>query len=263
MYIAEQQLLASAVGLAVRGYRPYAATFAAFLTRAHDFLRMAAVSGTDLCIVGSHCGVEIGADGPSQMGLEDIAMLRSIHGSTVLYPSDATSAAALTLTMADLEGISYLRTTRGAYLVLYGPDEDFPVGGSKVWNEGPDDAVTLVAAGVTLHESLAAATDLASRGIPTRVIDLYSVKPLDAETLRRAAAETRLVVVVEDHHPEGGIGEAVAAVLAETPGRARFAHLAVRRLPGSTSTAESLEAAGISAERIAAAVHEQLALLQP
>jgi transketolase len=258
MYIAEQQLLASAVGLAVRGYRPFAATFAAFLTRAHDFLRIAAVSGVDLCIVGSHCGVEIGSDGPSQMGLEDLAMLRAVHGSTVLYPADATSAAALTLAMADLEGISYLRTTRGAYPVLYGPDESFPVGGSKVWHEGPEDAVTLVAAGVTLHESLAAAKDLAARGIPTRVIDLYSVKPLDAATLRRAAAETRLVVAVEDHHPEGGIGEAVAAVLAETPGGARFAHLAVRTLPGSTTTAEALDAAGINAEHITATVADSV-----
>jgi transketolase len=255
-------MIASAVGLAVRGYRPFAATFAAFVTRAHDFLRIAAVSGADLCVVGSHCGVEIGADGPSQMGLEDIAMLRGVHGSTVLYPADATSAAALTFAMAELEGISYLRTTRGAYPVLYGADEPFPVGGSKVWREGSEDAVTLVAAGITLHESLAAAEDLAARGIPTRVVDLYSVKPLDAATLRRAAAETRLLVAVEDHHPEGGIGEAVAAVLAEAPGRARFAHLAVRTLPGSTGTAEALDAAGISAERIAATVREQLALTQ-
>src|SRR6185437_14252569 len=158
MYIAEQQMIATAVGLSVRGYRPFAATFAAFLTRAHDFLRMAAISQADLCIAGSHCGVEIGADGPSQMGLEDIAMMRAIQGSTVLYPSDATSAAALTLTMADLPGISYLRTTRGGYPVLYGPDERFPVGGCKVWGERPDDVVTLVGAGVTLHECLSAAT---------------------------------------------------------------------------------------------------------
>jgi transketolase len=263
MYIAEQQLLASAVGLAVRGYRPFAATFAAFVTRAHDFLRIAAISGVDLCVVGSHCGVEIGPDGPSQMGLEDLAMLRCVHGSTVLYPADATSAAALTLAMADLEGISYLRTTRGAYPVLYEPDEPFPVGGSKLWHEGPDDAVTLAAAGVTLHESLAAAEELAAHGIPTRVIDLYSVKPLDAATLLRAAAETRLIVAVEDHHPQGGIGEAAAAVLAETPARARFAHLAVRTLPGSTGTAAALDEAGISAAHIVAAVREQLAQTRP
>src|SRR5947207_15122560 len=158
-------MLATAVGLAVRGHRPYAATFAAFLTRAHDFIRMASVSGVSLALCGSHCGVEIGADGPSQMGLEDIAMMRSVHGSTVLYPSDATSAAALTSAMADVEGISYLRTTRGAYPVLYPPQEPFPVGGSKTLRSGPEDRVTLVGAGVTLHECLAAADELAGEGV--------------------------------------------------------------------------------------------------
>ncbi|MBS2961429.1 transketolase [Actinocrinis puniceicyclus] len=253
MYIAEQQMIATAVGFSVRGYRPFAATFAAFLTRAHDFLRMASISQADVCVVGSHCGVEIGADGPSQMGLEDIAMMRSVHGSTVLYPSDATSAAALTLTMADLPGISYLRTTRGAYPVLYRPDERFQVGGCKVWGESPQDVVTLVGAGVTLHECLEAATRLSQQGIATRVVDLYSVKPLDEASLRRCAEQTRLLMVVEDHHPEGGIGEAVAAVLARrgtAPGAARFAHLAVDSLPGSASTAAALDAAGISAAHI-------------
>ncbi|HEU5429718.1 MAG TPA: transketolase [Actinocrinis sp.] len=261
MYIAEQQMIATAVGLSVRGYRPFAATFAAFLTRAHDFLRMAAISQVDLCIAGSHCGVEIGADGPSQMGLEDVGMMRAILGSTVLYPSDATSAAALTLTMADLPGISYLRTTRGGYPVLYGPDEHFPVGGCKVWGESPDDVVTLVGAGVTLHECLSAATELARQGVATRVVDLYSIKPIDAESLGRCAQQTRLLMVVEDHHPEGGIGEAVAAVLAKGgPGKpgARFAHLAVDSLPGSTSTPQALEAAGINAEHIVRAVLAEL-----
>jgi len=258
MYIAEQQMIATAVGLSVRGYRPFAATFAAFLTRAHDFLRMAAISQADLCIAGSHCGVEIGADGPSQMGLEDIAMMRAIQGSTVLYPSDATSAAALTLTMADLPGISYLRTTRGGYPVLYGPDERFPVGGCKVWGERPDDVVTLVGAGVTLHECLSAATELARQGIATRVVDLYSVKPIDAESLSRCAQQTRLLMVVEDHHPEGGIGEAVAAVLAKGRPGARFAHLAVDSLPGSASTTQALDAAGINAGHIVRAVLAEL-----
>ncbi len=256
MYIAEQQMIATAVGLGVRGYRPFAATFAAFLTRAHDFLRMTAISQVPLCLAGSHCGVEIGADGPSQMGLEDLAMMRSLHGSTVLYPSDATSAAALTVTMADLPGISYLRTTRGAYPVLYGQDETFPIGGSKVWGESPQDLVTLVGAGVTLHECLSAAAELARLGVPTRVVDLYSVKPIDAESLRRCAQQTQLLMVVEDHHPEGGIGEAVAGVLAASSPvpRARFAHLAVDSLPGSYGTHEALDAAGISAEHIVAAV---------
>jgi len=265
IYIAEQQMIATAVGLSVRGYRPFAATFAAFLTRAHDFLRMAAISQIDLSVVGSHCGVEIGADGPSQMGLEDLAMMRSIHGSTVLYPSDAASAAALTMAMADLPGISYLRTTRGVYPVLYGPDEEFPVGGSKVWGESTQDLVTLVGAGVTLHECLAAAEELARQGTATRVVDLYSVKPLDTENLLRCARETRLMLVVEDHHPQGGIGEAVAAVLAaadrggEGGGvAARFAHLAVDSLPASATTPESLDAAGIDAKHIVAAVRSAL-----
>ena len=162
MFIAEQQLIAAAVGVGVRGYRPFASTFAAFFTRAYDFIRMAAISRASICLAGSHAGVEIGADGPSQMALEDLAMLRAVHGSTVLYPSDATSAAALVLAMADREGISYMRTTRGAYPVLYDSAEPFPVGGSKVLRETDADQVTLIGAGVTLHECLAAA-DAAGR----------------------------------------------------------------------------------------------------
>jgi transketolase len=261
MYIAEQQMIASAVGFAVRGYRPFASTFAAFFSRAHDFLRMAAISRIGLCLSGSHCGVEIGADGPSQMGLEDLALFRSVLGSTVLYPADAASAAALTIAMADLPGISYLRTTRGAYPVLYGPQERFPIGGSKLWGAGPQDRATLVGAGVTVHECLAAAAQLARLGTPARVLDLYSVKPLDAESVRRCAEETALLVVVEDHHNEGGVGEAVAAVLAETPraNRVRFSHLAVDSLPGSTDTRGALAAAGIDADHIVAAVHAAIA----
>ena len=247
-YIAEQQMIATAVGMAVCGYRPYATTFAAFLTRAHDFIRMAAVSQVSMALCGTHCGVEIGADGPSQMGLEDLAMMRAVHGSTVLYPSDATSAASLTVAMADLPGISYLRTTRGAYPVLYGADEQFPVGGSKTLRGGARDQVTLVGAGVTVHECLKAAEELAGQGIAARVVDLYSVKPLDAETLARAARETGALVVVEDHHPEGGIGEAVLSALAALGSHPAFAHLAVRNLPGSGTSEELLDAAGISAE---------------
>ncbi|NYI07955.1 transketolase [Allostreptomyces psammosilenae] len=251
-FIAEQAMIAAAVGLSVRGYRPFASTFAAFLTRAHDFVRMAAISQATLALSGSHCGVEIGEDGPSQMGLEDLAMMRSVQGSTVLYPSDATSATALTAAMADLPGISYLRTTRGKYPVLYPADEPFPVGGCKILrSSGTEDHVTLVGAGVTVHECLAAADDLSQRGIRARVIDLYSVKPVDDETLRRAVAETGALVVVEDHHPEGGLGEAVLSALAPHGGTGRFAHLAVRELPASGSSAELLEAAGISARHIA------------
>lgn len=258
-YIAEQQLIASAVAMAVRGYRPYAATFAAFLSRAYDFIRMAAISQVTMALSGSHCGVEIGADGPSQMGLEDLAMMRAVHGSTVLYPGDATCAAVLTAAMADLEGISYLRTTRGAYPVLYPADESFPVGGSKTLRATDQDQVTLVGAGVTLHECLAAADHLAADDISARVIDLYSVKPVDADTLARAARDTRALVVVEDHHPEGGLGEAVLSALAEHRQAPALAHLAVRNLPASGTPAELLDASGLSHPYIARAARDLLA----
>ena len=253
-YIAEQQLVGAAVGLSVRGYVPYVATFAAFFSRAYDFIRMAAVSQADIRLCGSHAGVEIGQDGPSQMGLEDLAALRAVHGSTVLYPSDATSAAALTAAMADIAGVSYLRTTRGAYPVLYDPDEAFPVGGSKILRLTDDDQVLLAGAGVTVHTCLEAAQKLDDRGIGARVIDLYSVKPVDAGGLAAAArAAGRRIVVVEDHYPEGGLGEAVLAALSPLDERFRVEHLAVRDLPGSGTPAELLEAAGISAAHIEAA----------
>jgi len=259
-YIAEQLMVATAAGMAVRGYRAYASTFAAFLTRAHDFIRMVAVSQLPLALCGTHCGVEIGADGPSQMGVEDLAMMRAVHGSTVLYPSDATSTAALTAAMSDLPGVSYLRATRGSYPVLYRAGEEFPVGGSKTLRGGgTDDQVTLIGAGVTLHECLAAADRLEDDGIRARVIDLYSVKPLDAEALTRAARETGALVVAEDHHPEGGLGEAVAAALAEARLAPGFAHLAVRNLPGSGTTGELLDEAGISRTHITAAARGLLA----
>jgi transketolase len=261
MFIAEQQLIAAAVGIAARGYRPFASTFAAFFTRAYDFIRMAAISRASICLAGSHAGVEIGADGPSQMALEDLAMLRAVHGSTVLYPCDATSAAALTAAMADLEGISYMRTTRGAYPVLYDSGETFPVGGSKVLRQSDDDQVTLIGAGVTLHECLAAAGQLAGDGISARVIDLYSVKPADTATLIAAAAATGgRLVVAEDHHPEGGLGSAVLDALTGA-GRAdvAVAHLAVREMPGSGTPAELLSASGIDAAHIAEAVRRLLA----
>jgi transketolase len=253
MFIAEQQMIAAATGLAVRGYRPFASTFAAFFTRAYDFIRMGSISGVDLRLAGSHAGVEIGADGPSQMGLEDLAMFRAVHGSTVLYPSDATSAAALVDAMATTSGISYLRTTRGAYPVLYPSGEAFPIGGSKVLRSGDD--VTLIGAGVTLHECLGAADNLAGDGIQARVIDCYSVKPIDVETLVTAAdATSGRIVVAEDHHPEGGLGSAVTdALLGAGRGNLSVAHLAVREMPGSGSGAELLAWAGIDADHIAAA----------
>jgi transketolase len=260
MFIAEQQLVAAATGLAVRGYRAFASTFAAFLTRAHDFIRMGAISGMDLRLAGSHAGVEIGADGPSQMGLEDLAMLRAIHGSTVLYPSDATSAAALVEAMAGTPGISYLRTTRGAYPVLYRAGEAFPVGGAKVLRSSEQDQVTLVGAGVTVHTCLGAADLLSEEGISARVIDCYSVKPIDTATLAAAVDATGgRIVVAEDHHPEGGLGSAVTdALLAAGRSDLSLAPLAVRGMPGSGSGAELLAWAGIDADHIAAAARHLL-----
>jgi transketolase len=255
VYIAEQQLVAAAVGFQVRRHwTPFASTFAAFFARAYDFVRMAAISRADIRLVGSHAGVSIGEDGPSQMALEDLASLRAIHGSTVLYPSDATSAAALVGLMADTAGISYMRTTRAATAILYDADEEFQIGGSKTVLDGDD--VTLVGAGITLHEALAAAERLAGEGISARVIDLYSVKPIDHETLVKAAQETGAIVTVEDHWKEGGIGEAVLSALAEHGASAAVRILAVEDLPTSGKPAELLRAAEIDAEAIYAAATE-------
>jgi transketolase len=258
MFIAEQQLVAAANGLAVRGYRPFASTFAAFFTRAYDFIRMGAISRVDLCLVGSHAGVEIGADGPSQMALEDLAMMRAVHGSTVLYPSDGTSTVALVDAMAAAPGISYLRTTRGSYPGLYPAGEKFPVGGSKLVRSGADDQVTLIGAGVTLHEALHAAEILQAEGIAARVIDCYSIKPIDTETLAAAAEATGgRIVVAEDHHPEGGLGSAVAdALLAVGQQNLHLTSLAVREIPGSGTGEELLAWAGIDADHIAAAARK-------
>ncbi|GAB3493285.1 transketolase [Amycolatopsis cihanbeyliensis] len=250
-YIAEQQLVAAAVGLQARGWVPYLATFAAFLTRAHDFLRMAAVSGANLRVVGSHAGVSIGKDGPSQMGLEDLAMFRAVAGSAVLHPCDANQAAQLTAGMADLDGISYLRATRGNTPVIYGPEETFPVGGSRVLRSSPEDQITLVAAGVTVPEALRAADRLAEAGIPARVIDLYSIKPVDTATLRTAAEETGRLLTVEDHWPQGGLGAAVLEAFAGGPPPPRYTTLAVRAMPASATPEEQLRHAGIDAEAIA------------
>jgi transketolase len=249
MFIAEQQMVSAAVGLQVRRYRPFASTFAAFFSRAYDFVRMAAISRADIRLSGSHAGVEIGADGPSQMGLEDLAEMRAVHGSTVLYPSDAVSCAALVARMADLRGVSYIRTTRGSYPVLYDNDEDFPVGGSKRLRGGDRDDIVLVGAGVTLHNCLAAADQLAEQGIRAGVIDLYSVKPIDRQTLVDAARATGgRIVIVEDHYPEGGLGEAVLEALAGEP--LRPVHLAVRDLPTSGTATELMDAAGIGVPAI-------------
>jgi transketolase len=261
MFIAEQQLVAAATGLAVRGYRPFASTFAAFFTRAYDFIRMGAISGVALSLAGSHAGIEIGADGPSQMALEDLAAMRAVHGSTVLYPSDGTSTVALVEAMARTPGISYLRTTRGSYPGLYPPGEKFPVGGSKLARSGENDQVTLVGAGVTLHEALRAAEVLQEEGIAARVIDCYSVKPVDTETLAAAAEATGgRIVVAEDHHPEGGLGSAVTdALLAAGQQNLHLTRLAVCGMPGSGTGEELLAWAGIDAGHIAAAARKLVA----
>jgi transketolase len=253
-YIAEQQMIAAAVGMQVRGWIPFSTTFAAFLSRAYDFIRMAAISGANIRLCGSHAGVSIGQDGPSQMALEDIAALRAVHGSTVLYPCDANQTARLTYLMADTRGISYLRTTRGDTPVIYPPHEEFEVGGSKVLTSSHNDALTVVTAGITVHEALVAAARLSGSGIGVRVIDAYSVKPIDAATIRRAAAETGRVLTVEDHWPEGGLGDAVLDALAADPVPVR--KLAVPRMPTSATPAEQIRLAGIDAESIAAAATE-------
>lgn len=258
-YIAEQQMIAAAVGMQVRGLVPYAATFAAFLTRAYDFIRMAAISRANLNLAGSHAGVAIGKDGPSQMGLEDIAELRAVHGSVVLHPCEANSAAQLTAAMADRDGICYLRTLRGDTPVLYEPDEQFEIGGSRVLRSSADDQATVVAAGMTVHEAIKAADTLADEGIAVRIVDAYSIKPIDARTLRAAAEETGRIVTVEDHWPEGGLGDAVLDVFADTRTLPRVMKLAVSTMPGSATPDEQLREAGIDADAIAAAVRPLVA----
>jgi transketolase len=253
MYIAEQQMVATAIGLQARGWKPFASSFGAFLSRAYDFVRMGAISGADLKLCGSHVGVSIGPDGPSQMALEDIASFRAVFDSIVLYPCDANQAVALVDAMRERRGFSYMRTTRGAGTTLYQADEEFRIGGSRTLRSSDADVVTLIGAGVTLHESLSAADRLAEDGIAARVIDLYSVKPVDAEALLRAAADTGVLVSVEDHWAEGGIGETVAGVLAEAASGARLVRLAVTERPGSGTPEALLDAAGIDAAHIAAA----------
>jgi len=255
MFIAEQQLVAAAVGMSVRRLVPFASTFAAFFSRAYDFVRMAGISGANIRLSGSHAGCEIGADGPSQMALEDLASLRAVQGSTVLYPSDPVSAAKLVSAMAETDGIVYMRTTRGAYPTLYDGDEEFPIGGSKLLRSSDADTVTLIGAGVTLHHCLDAADRLAGDGVSCRVIDLYSIKPVDSAGLREASQATGgRFVIVEDHYPEGGIAAAVLEALAGDERPPRVVHLAVRGLPGSGTPAELMAAAGIDADAVVAAV---------
>jgi len=256
MYIAEQQLVAAAVGLQVLGWKPFASTFAAFFSRAYDFIRMAAISQANIRLSGSHAGVSIGEDGPSQMALEDIAALRAVHSSTVLHPCDANQTAKLVAAMAETDGIVYLRTLRPNTPVIYDPDEEFEIGGSRVLRSSDDDDVTLVGAGITLHEALEAADALAEGGITARVIDLYSIEPIDTETLAAAAEATGRLVTVEDHWPEGGLGDAVLAALAEADAHPQVQKLAVTDMPRSGKPDELMNAYGIDAEHIAAAARK-------
>jgi transketolase len=253
-YIAEQNLAGVALGLAVCGKIPVFATFAAFLSRACDFIRMAGHSHPPhLVFCGSHAGVSIGEDGPSQMGLEDMAIFRALSGSTVLYPCDAVSAARLTERALATSGIVYLRTTRSGTPVIYAREESFPVGGSKTLRESGRDVCTLVAAGITVHEALAAHDALEGQGMAVRVIDAYSVKPLDAATLNRAALETRALVVVEDHGVDGGLGDAVAAAVS---GSVPVHRLGVTKQPRSGKPDELLDLMGISRGAIERKIRE-------
>lgn len=252
-FIAEQNLLGMAMGLASRGWIPVAATFACFLTRAFDQIRMAGISQLNLKLCGSHAGVSIGEDGPSQMGLEDLAMMRAVPGSTVLYPCDAVSAERLTEQMLDTDGIVYIRTTRPKTPVIYANEEQFPVGGFKVLRSSNNDAATVIAAGITVFEALKAYDELCARGVSIQVIDAYSVKPMDAEGLAAVAARTgNSVITVEDHYPQGGLGDAVSEAL--SPLGVSVHRLAVNGLPRSGKQEELLEKHGISARHIVEAV---------
>ena len=259
MFISEQCMLGAATGLQALGKTAFAATFGAFLSRAMDQIRMAAISRANLRLCGSHAGVSIGEDGPSQMALEDLSALRAIDGSTVLYPADGPATVRLVETMLDLPGISYLRTTRESTPTLYGPDDDFPVGGSKTLRASDADRAAIVGAGITVHEALKAADALHAEGIAVRVIDAYSVKPIDAATMRRALEETGVILVAEDHRAEGGLGDSVLDALAATgPLSGGVVKLAVTRMPGSGTPAELRAWAGIDAASIAAAVTNAL-----
>jgi transketolase len=262
MWIAEQQLVAAAVGLQVRGYKPFASTFAAFFSRAYDFVRMAAISRAHLKLVGSHAGVSIGQDGPSQMALEDLAAMRAVHGSTVLYPSDGNQAANLLSQMVDMDSIVYMRTTREATDIIYGPDEHFRIGGARILRGSHNDAVLVIGAGITLYEALKAHDRLREEGIDIRVIDLYSVKPIDHDTVHQSARQTNgNVIVVEDHWIEGGLGSAVADAFAGEGSAPSYdgpplklLKLAVTEMPGSGTPEEMLHWARIDADAIVDAV---------
>ena len=254
-FIAEQNMVGAAVGLGAMGKIPFASTFACFLTRAYDQVRMAAVSQANLKLCGSHAGVSIGEDGPSQMALEDLAMMRAIEASTVLYPSDAIATERAVGLAAEHRGIVYIRTSRPKTPVIYSKDEQFEIGRAKVIRQSNEDKATIVSCGVTLIEALAAYDELKAEGISVRVIDLFSVKPVDEATLRKAGSETsNLILTVEDHAAWGGIGDAVAAAV--SPAGIRVHQLAVREVPRSGKPEELLAAYGIDRFAIAAALRK-------
>jgi transketolase len=254
MFIAEQNMVGVATGLAARGKIPFVSTFAAFLTRAYDQIRMAGVSQSNVKFCGSHSGVSIGEDGPSQMGLEDIAMFRPIPGSVILYPSDAVSAERAVEQAARHKGICYIRSSRPKTAVLYSNEEQFPIGGSKTLRKSANDRATVIAAGITVHEALKAASKLEAEGIAIRIIDAYSVKPIDADGILAAAKATGgRVIVVEDHYEEGGLGD---AVLEAVGNQAKVVKLAVHEIPRSGPPDALIEKYGISSSHIVAAVKE-------
>jgi transketolase len=253
LFIAEQNMVGAAVGLSAMGKIPFASTFACFLTRAYDQIRMAAVSQANLKLCGSHAGVSIGEDGPSQMALEDLAMMRAIEGSTVLYPSDAVAAEHAVRLAAEHRGIVYIRTSRPKTPVIYAADEEFAIGRAKIVRQSSEDKATIVTSGVTLFEALAAYDQLKSEGIAVRVIDLFSVKPVDEETLRASGRETNnLIITVEDHSAWGGLGDAVANAV--SPSGIRVYQLGVREVPRSGKSEELLAAYGIDRSAIINAV---------
>jgi transketolase len=258
LFIAEQNMVGAAVGLSAMGKMPFASTFACFLTRAYDHIRMAAVSQANLNLCGSHAGVSIGEDGPSQMALEDLAMMRAIESSTVLYPSDAIATEHAVRLAAEHRGIVYIRTSRPKTPVIYSKDEQFEIGRAKVIRQSSDDKATIVSSGVTLFEALAAYEQLNAEGISVRVIDLFSVKPVDEETLRKAGSETNnLIITVEDHAAWGGIGDAVASAV--SPAGIRVHQLAVREVPRSGKPEELLAAYGIDRSAVQAMVKSLVA----
>jgi transketolase len=258
-YIAEQNMVSVAVGLAAQGLVPFVDTFACFLSRGYDQVRMAGISRSNINLCGSHCGVSIGEDGPSQMALEDLAIFRAIPGAAVLYPSDAVAAERLTEAAARRPGICYIRTSRPKTAVIYTAEEKFPIPGLKVLRQSAKDRVTVIGAGVTLYEALKASDQLSARGVAVRVIDLYCVKPLDVEALlANVRATGGRLVTVEDHYHEGGLGEAVITALAEAGVPLSVRRLAVDRVPHSGKEAELLEAFGISAKHVVEAVDDLL-----